>query len=237
MASIRRLVVSLVVLLGSTTISFVQAGKQWEKLEAPARVASFPPAFQQAPPEPPEYMVDNTGNKRGVAPNKGRFSQPMYAMMGSAQASSRLSLFLSRLARDDRRLTSGAGKYNGPVWRESGSFEGYMKKLAEKKAAGLVPNSTTGGPPIHTNSSTLKSRQGGSFWLPTLGPLGKVRNVWFLVYYPHSTWQLAAEELDVPNGFAPEPLGLPLPSQINIARDAARVQEENTRGLLMGHRC
>jgi hypothetical protein len=80
-----------------------------------------------------------------------------------------------------------------------------MKKLAEKEAAGqsgLVPNSTTGGPPIQTNSSTLKSRQGGSFWLPTLGPLGKVRNVWVLVY-PHSTWQLAVEELDVPHGFAP----------------------------------
>ena len=42
------------------------------------------------------------------------------------------------------------------------------EKLAEKKAAGLVHNSTAGGPPIHTNSSTLRSRQGGSFWLPTL---------------------------------------------------------------------
>ncbi|KAK4120929.1 glycoside hydrolase family 55 protein [Parathielavia appendiculata] len=123
--------VSLVVLLGSTTISLAQVDNQWEALEGPARVASFPPEFQHAPPETPEYMVDNTGNKRGVAPNKGQ--------------------------------------YNGPVWRESGSFENYMRKLAERKAAGLVPNSTV----THTNRSTLKGRQGGSFWLPTLGPLGK----------------------------------------------------------------
>jgi hypothetical protein len=77
MASIRRLMVSLVVVLGNTAVSLVQAGKQWERLEVPARVASFPPAFQHAPPESPEYRVDNTGNKRGVAPNKGGFSSPV----------------------------------------------------------------------------------------------------------------------------------------------------------------
>lgn len=49
-----------------------------------------------------------------------------------------------------------------------------MKQLAEKKAAGLLPNSTTGESAAHTNSTKLKSRQGGDFWLPELGPLGKV---------------------------------------------------------------
>lgn len=71
-------------------------------------------------------------------------------------------------------LTRTLGTYNGPVWQQSGSFEGYMKKLVERKAAGLLPNSTTGEAAVHTNSTKLKSRQGGSFWVPELGPLGKV---------------------------------------------------------------
>jgi len=73
MASIRRLLVSVVVLLGSATLPVAQASEAWQKLEGPAQVMSFPVEFRQAPPESPEYMVDNTGNKRGVAPIHGTF--------------------------------------------------------------------------------------------------------------------------------------------------------------------
>ncbi|KAK8023663.1 Pectin lyase fold/virulence factor [Apiospora rasikravindrae] len=136
MNSIRRLVVSLVLLLNSASAALARTNEQWASLESSFHIDSFPLAFQQPPPSSPEYMVDNTGNKKGVAPNKG--------------------------------------KYNGPAWQKSGSFEGYIKKLSEKKAAGLLTSSTTVGAPLDGNSSSrLGSRQSGSFWLPSLGPLGK----------------------------------------------------------------
>jgi hypothetical protein len=87
----------------------------------------------------------------------------------------RLSLNFFLLVYDTKSLTGVVGNFNGPVWGESGSFEGYMKKLVEKKAAGVLPKfeSTAGGPSVYANSSILKRQQGESFWLPSLGPLGK----------------------------------------------------------------
>jgi len=96
----------------------------------------------------------------------------------------RLTLLISYLiplVHHLRRLIGAVGEFNGPVWNESGSFEGYMKKLAERKAAGLVPNSTTGAStmytngsnPMYSNSSNLRYQQSTGFWLPSLGPLGK----------------------------------------------------------------
>lgn len=63
--------------------------------------------------------------------------------------------------------------YIGPVWQQPGSFESYMKKLAKRKVAGLLPNLTTEVAALRTKSSKLKRRQRSSFWLPELGPLGK----------------------------------------------------------------
>lgn len=171
MAPIRRLLISLVVLFSSTTLPVVKAGEQWQMLEGPARVTSFPLEFQQSPPESPEYMVDNTGNKRGVAPIKGRFLERITCYTQTLT----LVSFLLLLAYDTRTLTGAIGTFNGPVWGESGSFDGYMKKLAEKKAAGLLPkfNSTIDTSSVHANSSILKRQKGSSFWLSSLGPLGK----------------------------------------------------------------
>lgn len=121
----------LVLLLSSAAVPAAHAASAWDSLKGPAKVESYPEAFQQAPPLPPVYMVDNTDNKRGVAPVNG--------------------------------------KYNGPVWPESGSFEGYMDTLAEKREAGLVPNTTS-----EALNGTLEARQGGRYWLPSLGPLGMV---------------------------------------------------------------
>lgn len=62
-------------IFSSIAFSIAQTEKtdeEWDRLKPNARVASFPPAFQEAPPVSPDYMVDNTGNKRGVAPNKGK---------------------------------------------------------------------------------------------------------------------------------------------------------------------
>ncbi|KAK0732416.1 pectate lyase superfamily protein-domain-containing protein, partial [Apiosordaria backusii] len=56
-------------------------------------------------------------------------------------------------------LTRFAGKYNGAVWSESGSFEDYMKKLAEKKA--------------DVGNTLAKSDDNNTFWLSSLGPRGK----------------------------------------------------------------
>jgi hypothetical protein len=46
MGFVQRLLVILVMLFGSAILPVVQAGEQWEKLEGPARVISFPSAFQ-----------------------------------------------------------------------------------------------------------------------------------------------------------------------------------------------
>ncbi|GAW26432.1 putative exo-beta- -glucanase [Rosellinia necatrix] len=59
------------------------------------------------------------------------------------------------------------GKYNGPVWAYSGSFQNYMDKLHEKKASGLLSNSTT------TDSNGLNSKRASSYWLPQLAAKGK----------------------------------------------------------------
>ncbi|RWA09231.1 hypothetical protein EKO27_g5882 [Xylaria grammica] len=59
------------------------------------------------------------------------------------------------------------GKYNGPVWAYSGSFPNYMHKLREKKASGLLSNSTT------TGSSSQNSKRESGYWLPQLAGLGK----------------------------------------------------------------
>ncbi|POR32699.1 Exo-beta-1,3-glucanase [Tolypocladium paradoxum] len=59
------------------------------------------------------------------------------------------------------------GAYNGPVWAESGSFENYMKKLQEKKAAGLVANTSS---PF--SNETLHARRAGGYWVPELARLG-----------------------------------------------------------------
>ncbi|KAI9148707.1 glucan 1,3-beta-glucosidase precursor [Paramyrothecium foliicola] len=126
----RRLCRYVAVWIGSTAISGVQAAIDWDGLIDTVELDPFPAVFQQAPPEPPDYMVDNTGNKRGVAPVHG--------------------------------------KYNGPVWLQSGSFENYMEKLAEKKAAGLIPHSTASGPPTFISNQTLTRRQDGNFWVPRL---------------------------------------------------------------------
>lgn len=75
MAPMLRLLVSLELIFSSIAFSVAQTEKtdeEWDRLKPNARVASFPPAFQEAPPVSPDYMVDNTGNKRGVAPNKGK---------------------------------------------------------------------------------------------------------------------------------------------------------------------
>ncbi|KAF6790325.1 hypothetical protein CSOJ01_14596 [Colletotrichum sojae] len=68
MASLRRLLVSSLLLLGSPAASVAQVEEEWEKLERPAHLAPFPTEFRQPPPVSPDYMVDNTGNRRGVAP-------------------------------------------------------------------------------------------------------------------------------------------------------------------------
>lgn len=71
MESLRGLLVLAVVLLGAVATAQMEA--QWWSLEVPARLSSFPEAFQKPPPVSPDYMVDNTGNRRGVAPIKGIF--------------------------------------------------------------------------------------------------------------------------------------------------------------------
>lgn len=73
MGSLQRLLVSAVAVALLSGGATAQMEAQWESLVAPARLSSFPEAFQQPPPVSPDYMVDNTGNRRGVAPIKGMF--------------------------------------------------------------------------------------------------------------------------------------------------------------------
>ncbi len=57
----------LVALIGATAVS-----ADWSLLEGSSvNLESYPKAFRQKPPESPPYMVDNTDNKRGVAPVNG----------------------------------------------------------------------------------------------------------------------------------------------------------------------
>jgi hypothetical protein len=107
MASMQRLIVSALVLFSSTTIPVVQASGQWEKLKGPAQILSFPSAFQREPPESPPYMIDNTGNKRGLAPNNGKFQRK--SIIFSAQATCPCLLFLF-LIQDTTRLI-GINRY------------------------------------------------------------------------------------------------------------------------------
>ncbi|KAM7192998.1 Exo-beta-1,3-glucanase [Rhypophila sp. PSN 637] len=94
--------------------------------------------FQQKPPDPPPYMVDNTDNLSGKAPIKG--------------------------------------EYNGPVWPYSGSFDNYMKRLRAGNITGtpVSPNAILeASPGVSFLPPSLQSRQGSSYWLPSLAPLGK----------------------------------------------------------------
>ncbi|KAK4173806.1 Exo-beta-1,3-glucanase [Triangularia setosa] len=50
-------------------------------------------------------------------------------------------------------------RYNGAVWSQTGSFEGSMKKLAEKKAA--------------VGNTLANNDDNSAFWLPSLGSHGK----------------------------------------------------------------
>lgn len=65
-------------------------------------------------------------------------------------------------------INKNKGKYNGPVWAQSGNFSNYMRKLGEMKAAGLVGSSTS------TGSNSRKDKRASSYWLPQLAGLGKV---------------------------------------------------------------
>jgi len=47
---------------------------RWSDIKAEGVLDAYPNVFQQPPPPPPAYMVDNTDNLSGQAPNKGEFS-------------------------------------------------------------------------------------------------------------------------------------------------------------------
>ncbi|KAK4202936.1 glucan 1,3-beta-glucosidase, partial [Triangularia verruculosa] len=124
--SMRRLLTFVVALFTSVTIPAayaVTSDTDWRNLTRGFGLYNFPDEFRRAPPEPPAYMVDNTGNLRGVAPSKG--------------------------------------KYNGAVWSESGSFEGYMEKLTKKKKKVAAGNTLT------------SNDKDDTYWLTLLGPHGK----------------------------------------------------------------
>lgn len=59
------------------------------------------------------------------------------------------------------------GTYNGPVWARSGNFSNYMRQLRERKASGMLSNSTT------TSSNSQNSKRESGYWLPQLAGLGK----------------------------------------------------------------
>ncbi|KAK2030564.1 pectin lyase-like protein [Colletotrichum zoysiae] len=97
----------------------------------------------------PDYMVDNTNNYYGVAPDKGRL-----------------------------RITSPGSK-SGPVWAESGSFEGFMADslVAAPDIPVAVVNHTfidvEGNATVVELESELFRLADNGWWLPELSGLGK----------------------------------------------------------------
>lgn len=73
-------------------------------------------------------------------------------------------------------VTTLPGKQDGAVWAYSGSFDNYMANLcAGRVVCGGYDNATAGLPNSTYHSlSALKHKRDASFWLTTLGPLGKV---------------------------------------------------------------
>ncbi|KAL6885716.1 pectate lyase superfamily domain-containing protein [Trichoderma evansii] len=110
----------------------------WKALGSKGLFKGYPAVFQNPPPNPPAYMVDNTDNLSGQAPING--------------------------------------KYNGPVWAYSGSFDKYMKRLRSGNITGK-PVDTTKFPLLQNLSSSsddsIKPRQGETYWLPSLAAEGK----------------------------------------------------------------
>ncbi|KAI1373680.1 pectate lyase superfamily protein-domain-containing protein [Hypoxylon crocopeplum] len=81
----RKLSRALGVLLG-TTLAFAQWSEiqeQWTTSSVTGRIQPFSEVFRREPPISPEYMVDNTDNKRGVAPINGEYNGPVWQYSGS----------------------------------------------------------------------------------------------------------------------------------------------------------
>jgi len=186
---------ALVVALANTA----QVSASWAAIEDTGVVRGYSKVFQQTPPVSIPYYPSPVVHESGQTAHScsgpscvhgrqyGQLERPGtqqgYVVLRSFFLSFRLvfflfsSCFLSAKAGYVLTLTYGTGKYNGPVWQYSGSFEGYMQRLNRGEITGTptFPNSTVAlGNSSVSSNTTLHGRQSGGYWLPSLAPLGKV---------------------------------------------------------------